>query len=221
MVCVRLCAVKGIASTPDHSDHIGKQPETFVANIILASSSPYRAALLARLGLAFESVAPNINESVHPEEAAEDYVCRLAREKAAAVALDRDDAIIIASDQCCEVAGKIMGKPGNQAAAIDQLLNASGQRVILSTAVAVYDPHSRHTRVAHVPASVYFRRLTRQAIERYVAAENPIDCAGAFKVEGLGITLFERIDTEDPNAIIGLPLIALTRLLGQLGINLP
>lgn len=192
-----------------------------MTTIILASSSPYRASLLKRLGLAFESIAPDIDESVQADETAEDYVCRLAREKAAAIAATHAGAIVVGSDQCCELAGRIIGKPGSQQAAVEQLMNAAGQRMVLSTAVAVYDPSSKHSRVAHVPATVYFRRLSRAAIERYVAVENPVDCAGAFKVEGLGITLFERIDTEDPNAIIGLPLIALTRLLGQVGINLP
>ncbi len=192
-----------------------------MTSIILASSSPYRASLLKRLGLAFEAVAPDIDESGQPDETAEDYVCRLAREKAAAIAARHADAVVIGSDQCCELAGRIIGKPGNPQAAVEQLMNAAGQRMVLSTAVAVHDPGSGHSRVAHVPATVHFRRLSRAAIERYVATENPVDCAGAFKVEGLGITLFERIDSEDPNAIIGLPLIALTRLLGQVGVNLP
>lgn len=192
-----------------------------MVQIVLASSSPYRVALLERLGLAFESIAPDIDESVRADEMPEDYVCRLSREKAAAVATLKPDAIIIGSDQCCELAGRIIGKPGSQQAAVEQLMQAAGQRVGLATAVAVHDPGSGHSRVAHVPSAVYFRRLSRQAIERYVAAEDPVDCAGAFKMEGLGITLFERIESEDPNAIIGLPLIALTRLLGQVGVNLP
>lgn len=189
--------------------------------LLLASSSPYRAALLSRLGLEFESMAPEIDESLHPGETAEDYVCRLAREKAAAIARQRPDAIVIGSDQCSEMGDQILGKPGSIEAAIEQLVAASGQRAILQTAVAVQDPASGQSRVAQVPTTVQFRRLSRAAIERYVRAEKPVDCAGSFKAEGLGITLFERIHSDDPNAIIGLPLIALTRLLGQVGINLP
>lgn len=189
--------------------------------LLLASSSPYRAALLSRLGLEFESMAPAIDESLHPGETAEDYVCRLAREKAAAIARQRPDAIVIGSDQCSEMGDQILGKPGSIEAAIEQLVAASGQRAILQTAVAVQDPASGQSRVAQVPTTVQFRRLSRAAIERYVRAEKPVDCAGSFKAEGLGITLFERIHSDDPNAIIGLPLIALTRLLGQVGINLP
>ncbi len=189
--------------------------------LLLASSSPYRAALLSRLGLEFEAMAPEIDESLHPGETAEDYVCRLAREKAAAIARQRPDAIVIGSDQCSEMGDQILGKPGSIEAAIEQLVAASGQRAILKTAVAVQDPASGQSRVAQVPTTVQFRRLSRAAIERYVRAEKPVDCAGSFKAEGLGITLFERIHSDDPNAIIGLPLIALTRLLGQVGINLP
>lgn len=189
--------------------------------IILASSSPYRAELLERLQLDFEQIDPAIDEALLPGEAAEDYVCRLAREKARAVAAQRPDGIVIGSDQCSECQGRILGKPGTVERAIEQLSAASGQRVTLYTAVAVHDPDSGHVEVAQVPTHVRFRRLGRSAIERYVNLERPLDCAGAFRAEGLGISLFEGIQSDDPNALIGLPLIALTRLLARVGIVRP
>lgn len=192
-----------------------------MAPLILASSSPYRAELLGRLGLEFTQVPANLDEAVRSAESPEDYVCRLAREKAEAVATDHPDAIVIGSDQCSECQGQILGKPGTEAAAIEQLTNASGQRVTLWTAVAVHDPSTGRIGVAQVPTHVQFRRLGQEAIRRYVRREQPLDCAGAFRAEGLGITLFERIEGEDPNALIGLPLIALTRLLSQVGVILP
>ena len=192
-----------------------------MASIILASSSPYRAELLRRLRIDFESISPGINEDRHTDEPAEAYVRRLARGKADAVAAHHPEAIVIGSDQCSECQGEILGKPGTTERAIEQLLNASGQRVTLSTAVAVHDPASGHTEIDSVATYVRFRRLGRSAIERYVNTEQPLDCAGAFRAEGLGISLFESIQTDDPNALIGLPLIALNRLLGRIGVIRP
>jgi septum formation protein len=192
-----------------------------MAPIILASSSPYRADLLRRLHLEFEAIPPRIDEQRQTGEAAETYVRRLALEKAQAIARQRPEAIVIGSDQCSECRGEILGKPGTESRAVEQLLNASGQRVTLSTAVAVHDPASGHTAVDTVPTYVQFRRLGRAAIERYVASDQPLDCAGAFRAEGLGISLFESIQTDDPNALIGLPLIALNRLLGRIGVIRP
>jgi septum formation protein len=177
--------------------------------------------LLDRLGLEYEQRTPAIDESCQPGEDAETYVCRLAAEKARAVAARMPDRVVIGSDQCSSRDGDILGKPHTRARAIEQLLAFGGQRVRIATAVAVHDPASARTQAAYVPTDVYFRRLERGAIERYVDAESPLDCAGAFKAEGLGITLFEKIRGDDPNALIGLPLIALTDLLGQLGIKLP
>ena len=189
--------------------------------IVLASSSPYRARLLGQLQIAFEQLAPAIDESRRPAERGADYVCRLAREKAAAVAVQRPDCIVIGSDQCSECRGRILGKPGSIERAIEQLSEAAGQWVTLSTAVAVHDPDSGRSEVAQVPTRVKFRQLERSAIERYVHSDRPLDCAGAFRVEGLGISLFERIHGDDPNALIGLPLIALNRLLGRVGVIRP
>jgi len=195
--------------------------EFCMASIILASSSPYRADLLRRLQIDFTAIAPDIDETRRPEEAPEGYVRRLAREKAAAIAAQHPEAVVIGSDQCSECQGEILGKPGTVERAIDQLLNASGQRVTLTTAVAVHDPASGHIEVDAVATEVHFRRLVRSAVERYVHSDQPLDCAGAFRAEGLGISLFESIRTDDPNALIGLPLIALNRLLGRIGIIRP
>lgn len=189
--------------------------------LVLGSSSPYRAELLARLGVDFSQTAPELDESIHPGETAEDYVCRLAREKASVVAEHHPDAVVIGSDQCSECLGSILGKPRTTEAAIEQLVNASGQVVTLYTAVAVREPDSGRIQVAQVPTIAHFRTLTRDSITRYVNADKPLDCAGGFRAEGLGITLFERINSDDPTALIGLPLIALTRLLSQTGITLP
>lgn len=177
--------------------------------------------MLTRLGLPFEQDSPEIDEQALPGETAEDYVCRLAREKAKTVASRHTDAIVIGSDQCSECQGAIPGKPHTVEAAIEQLANASGQVVTLYTAVAVLEPDSGRVQVAQVPTAVHFRSLTRDAITRYVNRDKPLDCAGGFRAEGLGITLFERISSDDPTALIGLPLIALTRLLAQTGVNLP
>jgi len=192
-----------------------------MAAIILASSSPYRAELLRRLQIDFTAIAPDINETRHTDEPPEAYVRRLAREKAAAVADAHPDAVVIGSDQCSECGGDVLGKPGTRERAIEQLLNASGQCVTLSTAVAVHDPASGHIEVEAVATQVQFRRLGHHAIERYVDSDQPLDCAGAFRAEGLGTSLFESIRTDDPNALIGLPLIALNRLLGRVGITRP
>ncbi|AGM40913.1 maf protein [Spiribacter salinus M19-40] len=192
-----------------------------MAPLVLASGSPYRAQLLARLGLEFTQRPADLDEAVLPGESPEDYVCRLAREKSEAVAAHEPEAIIIGSDQCSECQGQILGKPLTEDAAIAQLANASGQRVTLWTAVAVRDPSTGRMGVAQVPTHVQFRRLGHEAIRRYVQAEQPLDCAGAFRAEGLGIALFERIEGDDPNALIGLPMIALVRLLSQVGVVLP
>lgn len=189
--------------------------------LILGSSSSYRAELLSRLGLDFSQVAPEIDESTHPGETAEDYVCRLAREKASAVAANHHNAVIIGSDQCSECQGHILGKPHTTEKAIEQLRNASGQVVTIYTALAVREPDSGRIQVAQVPTVVHFRTLNLDAITRYINKDKPLDCAGGFRAEGLGISLFERINSDDPTALIGLPLIALTRLLSQAGITVP
>ena len=192
-----------------------------MARVVLASSSPYRAELLGRLGLAFEQLSPDIDETRYNAEPARNYVVRLAREKCAVVAATHPDALVIGSDQCSAHNGEVLGKPHTEARAIAQLARAAGQCVTLWTAVALHDPADGTITTRCVPTRVHFRSLTPAAIRRYVQTERPLDCAGAFRAEGLGITLFERIEGDDPNALIGLPLIALTELLGNAGVALP
>ncbi len=185
--------------------------------LVLASSSPYRRALLERLRLPFTSAAPAIDESPRPGEAPRALVRRLAREKAAALAADWPDALVIGSDQVAVNAGQVLGKPGSHAAAVRQLRAASGRSVEFLTAVCVLDTASGRSLIDVVTTTVVFRTLDDAAIERYLAAEQPYDCAGSFKVEGLGIALFERVTSDDPTALTGLPLIRLCGMLAACG----
>lgn len=190
--------------------------------LVLGSSSPYRSALLERLQLPFETHSPDIDESPRAGEAPEDLVRRLARDKAAAVAQHYPAHRIITGDQVALAPeGDILGKPGNRDNAIEQLVRFSGRRVTLPTSVLLYNSASgtRQERVEHF--TVVFRRLETAAIERYVDREEPFDCAGGFRAEGPGITLFERFDGRDPNTLIGLPLMALTDMLRAEGLKLP
>lgn len=188
--------------------------------LILASSSPYRRELLRKLGLDFACVAPDIDETPHANEAPEHLVARLALEKARAVARCNRDALIIASDQVALLDGRILGKPGNHAAARQQLAAASGNTVLFLTSLVLLDSATDQYQHEVVPFSVHFRSLTEDEIEGYLNKEQPYNCAGAFKSEGLGITLFERLEGDDPNTLIGLPLIQLTRMLAQAGVTL-
>ncbi|GAB6197311.1 Maf family protein [Lysobacter xanthus] len=188
--------------------------------LVLASTSRYRRELLERLGHAFEAIAPGVDETAQVGEGPGALVERLARAKAAAVALAHPDAIVIGSDQLAEFDGRVLGKPGTPDRAVGQLVAMSGREVAFLTAVCVM----RGEREAglHVDRTVVrFRTLSANEIERYVAREQPLDCAGSFKSEGLGITLFEAVETVDPTALIGLPLIATARLLRTAGIALP
>lgn len=186
--------------------------------LILASTSVYRRELLSRLALEFEVVPPGVDETAPSGESPEDSALRLAMAKAAAVARRRPDAVVIGSDQVAETGGMRLEKPGNRENAIRQLTAVSGRSVVFHTAVAVVGPEAP---MVHrlVPTTVRFRRLDTAQIERYVDLEQPFDCAGSAKVEGLGITLIESIEGNDPTALIGLPLIALTGLLGRHGIR--
>ncbi len=185
--------------------------------LVLASSSPYRRALLERLRVPFASAAPDIDESRRPGEAPRALVRRLAQEKAAALAPAWPDALVIGSDQVAVNAGQVLGKPGSHAAAVRQLRSASGRSVEFPTAVCVLDTASGQALVDVVTTTVVFRALDDAAIERYLAAEQPYDCAGSFKVEGLGIALFERVTSDDPTALTGLPLIRLCAMLAACG----
>ena len=188
-----------------------------IDTLVLASTSPYRKALLEKLQINFETAAPAIDESVLPGESPEQLVTRLAEAKAKAIADQFPDALIIGSDQVAVVDGKIVGKPGTHDKAIAQLKRASGKRVIFLTGLCVYNTLSQRTQVEVVPFSVIFRQLTDTQIEHYLQREQPYNCAGSFKSEGLGIALFERLEGDDPNTLIGLPLIRLIRMLESEG----
>lgn len=191
------------------------------AQLILASTSRYRKALLEKLGKPFQCEAPEVDESPLPGESAEALVARLAHAKASAVARQHDQGLIIGSDQVCVCDGRILGKPGTVENAVAQLLAAQGKSVTFYTGLCVLDAATGRAEQLVEPFRVHFRRLEEAAIRRYVAAEQPLDCAGSFKCEGMGIMLFEALEGRDPNALIGLPLIGLVELLGRHGLALP
>lgn len=194
---------------------------SILTRLVLASTSIYRRQLLERLRLPFTVHSPGIDENQQPNEDVTSLVYRLAKAKAEAVAVRYPDSVIIGSDQAAVRGATILGKPGTAEAAIAQLKAASGAQIVFHTAVHVIDPqHQQHE--AHIDATIVkFRTLSDAEIIRYVAAENPLDCAGAFKAEALGITLFERIDSQDPTALTGLPLIWLAGALRRAGFVLP
>lgn len=192
---------------------------TLTPPLILASTSPYRRELLGRLRLAFEVEAPHVDETPQPAEAPADLALRLALAKAAAVAAHHPAAITIGSDQVCDLDGQPIGKPGTHERAVAQLRSLQGRRVVFHTAVAVLRPSAGFQQVVLVSVGVRFRALSDDAIERYLRAEQPYDCAGSAKSEGLGIALLDAIDSDDPTALIGLPLIATARLLREAGLD--
>ena len=191
--------------------------------LILASTSRYRKELLARLGLTFSSVAPGVDEAPRPGEAPLALVARLARAKAAAVAVRQADAWVIGSDQTAVLDGDgtSLGKPGTEARCLEQLRSCSGRTVEFLTAVAVMRRQDSALIEFIDTTRVTFRVLDQSTIERYVAKERPLDCAGGFKSEGLGISLCESIDSADPSALIGLPLIRLSAALRSAGFDVP
>ena len=187
--------------------------------LVLASTSPFRRALLERLGLGFETCAPEVDESVHSGEAPEQLVLRLARAKAEAGALVHPQTLVIGSDQVACIDGEILGKPGGREQAIAQLEKASGRKVTFYTGLCLLDGKSGSIQLECVPFHVHFRDLSRRQIEGYLDREQPFNCAGSFKSEGLGITLFQRLEGDDPNALIGLPLIRLVSMLAENGVD--
>ncbi|OXY82592.1 Maf family protein [Oceanimonas doudoroffii] len=189
--------------------------------LILASSSPYRRALLTRLGLTFDCHSPDIDESPLPGERGDALALRLARQKAAAVAAHYQHGLVIGSDQVCVNGDKLLGKPGTIEKAREQLLAAAGKRVSFYTGLCLHDIGSGQSRALVEPFHVHFRPLTAAQIDRYLEQEPALDCAGAFKCEGLGISLFERMDGRDPNSLVGLPLIALVDALAEFGVEVP
>lgn len=191
-----------------------------MARIVLASTSPYRRELLERLRLPFTVAAPDVDEQARPGELPGTTALRLARAKAQAVAARNPEAIVIGSDQVADVAGSALSKPGSHDAALAQLTRMQGHAVVFHTAVAVIAP-GRDPQFDEVPTVVRFRRLPTERLEAYLRAEQPYDCAGAAKIEALGIVLVESVRSDDPTALIGLPLIRLTAMLANCGVVLP
>jgi septum formation protein len=189
--------------------------------LVLASTSRYRRELLARLGLPFAVASPETDESPLPAETPTATALRLAEAKARAVAARHPGALVIGSDQVAEMGGRIFGKPGDHQRAKDQLRQLSGKTVNFYTALCLLDTRTGDAEVVGVPTEVGFRDLDEDTIERYLAREPAYDCAGSAKSEGLGISLLERIEGQDPNALVGLPLIALCTLLRRRGVAIP
>jgi len=190
--------------------------------IVLGSSSPFRRMLLQRLGLDFSTSSPDIDETRLSGEQPEAFVSRLAQEKAWAVAgNNHPDALIIGSDQAACIGPTILGKPGSRTRAMQQLRAASGKRVTFYTGLCLLNTTTGRSQVICEPFHVHFRVLEEAQIERYLDAEEPYNCAGSFKSEGLGISLFQRLEGDDPNALIGLPLIRLIDMLAAEGVAIP
>lgn len=195
-------------------------PVSAVRRLVLGSTSPYRRELLARLRLPFEVVPPQVDETPRPGEAPAALARRLAAAKAAAVARLHPDAIVIGSDQVADLAGEPLGKPGNHANAVAQLRRMSGQVVVFQTALTVMCQENGFVQHDLAPVRVRFRALAEAEIEAYLQAEQPYDCAGSARSEGLGIALLEAIDSDDPTALVGLPLIRTCRMLRAAGLPL-
>jgi septum formation protein len=188
--------------------------------LVLASTSPYRRELLARLGLAFTVCSPGVDEAPQPGETPAATAVRLAEAKARAGAAHYPQAIAIGSDQVAELDGFRLDKPGGHERAAQQLAMLSGRNADFHTAVAVFNPASGRIHVELVATRVQFRQLRPEQIDAYLRREQPFDCAGSAKSEGLGIALLQRIDSTDPTALIGLPLIALTGMLQAEGVDI-
>jgi septum formation protein len=187
--------------------------------IVLASTSPYRRELLARLGLPFSVAAPRFLERIEQGVPPERLVCDLALGKALSLADDFPDAVIIGSDQVFVAGGEIVGKPGTPEKAFEQLKRMSGASHTFHTGLAVVDMLSGENQTSSVPFTVTFRSLEDDEIRAYIRRENPVNCAGSFMIEGLGIALMEKLEGEDFTSLIGLPLIRLVTMLRRLGIN--
>ncbi len=189
--------------------------------LILASTSRYRREMLSRLGITFDTRSPNVDECEVTHETPRDTALRLAEEKARAIALQFPEAVVIGSDQIAEVKGVRLNKPGVHERAVEQLRQMSGQSVLFHSAMAVVCLAEGAMERAVVPTTVQMRALHEDQIERYLRLEQPYDCAGSAKAEGLGIALIAAIRSEDPTALIGLPLIRLCDMLRKFGYTLP
>jgi len=187
--------------------------------LVLASGSPFRRDLLERLGIPFTTAVPDVDETRQPDESPQELVVRLAEVKARAVAESHPNALVIGSDQVAYLDGAVIGKPGNREQAIAQLTRASAREVVFHTGLCLLNTATRRTQRCCEPFRVHFRQLSRARIEAYVNRERPFNCAGSFRSEGLGIALFERLEGDDPNTLVGLPLIRLIAMLGQEGID--
>ncbi len=187
--------------------------------LVLASTSPFRRALLERLGLPFTTAAPEVNETRLPGEPPQVLVLRLAEAKARAVAPVHPGALIIGSDQVACIDDQVLGKPGDRDQAIAQLQRASGRAVVFQTGLCLLNTMTGRAQTLVEPFRVHFRPLTVERIEGYLDRERPYNCAGSFKSEGLGIALFERLEGDDPSALVGLPLIRLVTLLESEGLD--
>jgi len=192
-----------------------------MTKLVLGSTSPFRREILQRLGLPFDTAAPNVDEAQLPDESPQELVKRLSVAKAQAVASQFPDALIIGSDQVAVIDDDILGKPGNHDRAVEQLRRASGRSVNFYTGLCLYNSRTKQHQLDVVSFEVVFRKLTDRQIERYLQREQPYNCAGSFKSEALGITLFEAMRGDDPTALIGLPLIRLTSMLVEEGVALP
>jgi septum formation protein len=198
-------------------------PSSAPPRLILASGSAYRRELLGRLGLPFETMAPDIDETPRPGETPDATALRLARAKAAEIARLHPGALVIGSDQVATLDGKQIGKPGDHARALAQLQTMRGRRVVFHTALCLWDGRAapdaaNRVQVENVQVFVTFRDVPDAELDAYLRIEQPYDCAGSAKNEGLGIALLERIDSSDPTALTGLPLIALTGMLRRVGV---
>lgn len=189
--------------------------------LVLASTSPYRRELLSRLRIPFETVAPEVDESPLPGEAPPDTALRLSEMKARAVGHQYRAALVIGSDQVAHIGSESFGKPGNHENAVSQLRRLSGQTVDFVTGLCILNVASSKCQSRNVTTRVTFRALSESTIENYLRAEQPYNCAGSAKSEGLGIALIARMECDDPTALIGLPLIALCDLLANEGFALP
>jgi septum formation protein len=217
-------AVGGVCSVIGHGGKFSERGATIVRMkatppLILGSTSRYRRELLARLRVPFEVMAPQVDETPQPGEAPATLALRLALAKAHAVAALRPEAVVIGSDQVADLDGHPIGKPGTHARATAQLKLLSGRQAVFHTAVAVVRASSGFAQALLAPVTVQFRSLNEDEIERYLRLEEPYDCAGSAKCETLGITLLERIDSDDPTALIGLPLIRTSQLLRAAGLD--
>ncbi len=189
--------------------------------LLLASTSPYRQALLQRLNLPFETASPDCDETPLPGEAPSALVLRLAKAKAASLSEHYPTALIIGSDQVADLDGQVLGKPGNKATAKQQLQRQSGQTVVFRTGICLLQPQSDTCQLAAVNVTLTFRELDVAEIDRYVETDQPLDCAGSIRSEGLAISLLQSMDCPDPTALVGLPLIRLSQMLRACGVSVP